>query len=86
MYTLIFEQQVYKDLDRIPAKDLDRISEGFESLKRDPRMPGAKKLQNSSDRYRLRKGNYRIIYIIDDKKTTVRIMIVRHRKDVYRDR
>lgn len=86
MYTLAFEKRVYKDLDKIPAKDLDKVYEGFEHLKRNPRMPGVKRLRDASDRYRLRKGDYRIVYVIDDKIAIVRIMLVRHRKDVYQKR
>ena len=86
MYMLAFEKQVYKDLNKIPAKDLDKIYEGFEHLKHNPRMPGGKRLKGASDRYRLRKGDYRIVYVIDDKTATVKIMLVRHRKDVYQRR
>ncbi len=86
MYALTFEKHVYKDLDKIPARDLDKIYEGFEDLKQNPRLPGTKKLRDASDRYRLRKGDYRIVYIIDDKAAIVKIMFVRHRKDVYRGR
>lgn len=86
MYTLVFEKHLFKDLDKIPAKDLDRVYEGFESLKENPGMPGVKKLKGGPDRYRLRKGDYRIVYIINDKSMTVEIMLVRHRKDVYQRR
>ncbi len=86
MYALTFEKHVYKDLDKISVKDLAKIYEGFEHLKQNPRLPGTKKLKDASDRYRLRKGDYRIIYMIDDKAMIVQIMLVRHRRDVYRGR
>jgi len=54
-------------------------------LAANPRPPGCRKLQGSGrDDYRLRVGNYRVLYEVDDKARAVRIMRVRHRRDVYR--
>jgi len=86
MYKLVFEKHVFKDLDKVPEKDLNKIQNVFESLKHYPRPFVSKKLAGKPDRYRIRKGDYRIVYIIEDKTRTVKIMLVGHRKDVYRIR
>jgi len=86
MYSLIFERHVFKDLDKIPVKDLSKIEEAFEYLKRHPRSSVSKKLTGKPNRYRIRKGNYRIVYVIEDKTKTVKIILIRHRRDVYRRR
>ena len=84
MYKLIFEKHAFKDLDEIPNKDLSHIQKIFEGLKHNPRPPASKKLIGKPARYRVRKGHYRVVYIVEDKTKTVKIMLVRHRKDVYR--
>jgi len=86
MYKLVFEKHVFKDLDKVPEKDLKKIQDVFESLKHHPRPSVSRKLTGKPDRYRIRKGDYRIVYVIEDKARTVKIMLVRHRKDVYRIR
>jgi mRNA interferase RelE/StbE len=48
-----------------------------------PRPPGVKKLRGSSDLWRIRLGNYRIIYRVDDRKRLIDITHIRHRKDAY---
>ncbi|MBP9854513.1 MAG: type II toxin-antitoxin system RelE/ParE family toxin [Candidatus Omnitrophica bacterium] len=85
MYNVIIERRVYKDLDKIPLSDVEKIYEQILALQQDPRPSGTKKLKGSKDRYRIRQGDYRIVYILDDNKKTVSIILVRHRKDVYRD-
>ncbi len=83
MYRVVIESRVYKDLDKVPAADLGKIYQSVESLEADPRKLGSKKLKGYPDRYRLRQGQYRIIYSIFDAGKEVRILLVRHRKDVY---
>ena len=85
MYKVVVESRVYKDLDRIPSRDLDKIYEAIIGLEFDPRHAGIKKLKGQKNIYRIRQGDYRIIYSIDDITKVVSIILVRHRKDVYRD-
>ncbi len=85
MYTVIVEQRVYKDFDRIPSPDLDKIYETIESLENNPRKPGSQKLRGYKNRYRIRRGDYRIIYTIDDSAKIVNVFLVKHRKDAYQD-
>lgn len=84
MYQLIFEKQVFKDLDKVPRNDLTKIQEVFKLLKSNPRLFSNAKLKGAPNRYRIRKGDYRIIYINEDISKTVKIMLVRHRRDIYR--
>jgi mRNA interferase RelE/StbE len=82
-YEVYFRESVWKDLKRIPKKDLQNILEKIKGLADGPRPVGCEKL-TGQDRYRLRQGRYRIVYSIQDKALTVWIVKVDHRKDVYR--
>ena len=82
-YRLVFKRSVAKDLRQIPKKDIQRILKRIDSLKEDPRPAGAEKL-SGDEKYRIRQGNYRILYLIEDEIITVTIVKVGHRRDVYR--
>ena len=82
-YSIVVKKSVYKDIEKIPKKDVRRILEAIESLARDPRPPQSKKL-SGQERYRLRQGNYRILYSIKDAKLVVEVVKVGNRRDVYR--
>jgi mRNA interferase RelE/StbE len=82
-YSILFKESVRKDIAAIPAKDLQRIMERIGLLGGDPRPPGSEKL-SGKERYRLRQGNYRIIYSIQDDELTVWVVKVAHRREVYR--
>jgi mRNA interferase RelE/StbE len=83
-YDLRFEKRVLKDLDRIPRKDLIRIDKTIHALALQPNPVGSKKLVGEENLYRVRQGDYRIVYAVDHKAGTVSIPGVRHRRDVYR--
>ena len=82
-YRIVFKKSVAKDLRQIPKKDIQRILNRIENLKKDPRPVGVEKL-NSDEKYRIRQGNYRILYLIEDEIITVTIVKVGHRREVYR--
>jgi len=82
-YKIVFKQSVAKDLRRIPNNDVKRILERIETLIQEPRPAGAEKL-TGDEIYRVRQGNYRILYTIEDDVVTVTIVKVGHRRDVYR--
>ena len=82
-YKLFFKKSVQKDFDTIPKKDLRRILNRIEALKTDPRPPDCEKL-TGQERYRLRQGQYRIAYSIQDYELTVWVIKVGHRKHIYR--
>jgi mRNA interferase RelE/StbE len=81
-YKIVFKASVAKDLRPIPNKDVRFILQHIEQLANDPRPPGAKKL-TGKEKYRVRQGNYRILYTIEDEIVTVTIIKVGHRRDVY---
>lgn len=83
VYSLFFKDSVRKDLDSIAKNDLRRIIERIESLAENPRPLGCEKL-SGQEKYRLRQGNYRIIYSIQDIQLTVWVVKVGHRREVYR--
>jgi len=80
---LRFRDSVAKDLRAIAKKDVARILRRFDQLAENPRAPGAEKLTDQ-DRYRIRQGDYRIIYEICDDILVVIIVQVGNRRDVYR--
>lgn len=82
-YKILIKRSVVKDLRQIPKKDVRRILHRIEGLADDPRPVGVEKL-SGDEKYRLRQGNYRILYAIDDDIITVTIVKVGHRRDVYR--
>lgn len=81
-YRVIVKKSVSKDLKGIPKKDVRRILAAIKSLGDDPRPPGTKKLAGQ-ERYRLRQGNYRILYSIGDDRLIVCVVKVGDRRDVY---
>ncbi len=82
-YTVRIKRSAEKEMDRLPAPTFDRVTQAILRLERDPRPPGSHKLRGMQD-YRLRVGQYRILYAIDDRKRVVEVIAVGHRRDVYR--
>jgi mRNA interferase RelE/StbE len=83
-YEILLRRSVLrKDLSRIPKAEARRIVGTIRSLADDPRPPGSKKM-SGKERYRVRQGNYRIVYSIQDHERSVWIVKVGHRADVYR--
>jgi mRNA interferase RelE/StbE len=82
-YKIVVKKSVSKDLRQIPKKDVERIVAAIQELAGNPRPPQAKKL-SGQERYRLRQGNYRILYAIEDDKLIVCVVRVGHRRDIYR--
>jgi mRNA interferase RelE/StbE len=83
-YQILFARAAAKELEALPTKLAIRILESIEGLEVDPRPPGCKKLEGSEDLWRIRKGDYRVLYSIDDERRIVDIIAVRHRRDAYR--
>ena len=84
MYEVVLAQQAERDLRRLPAEIFHRIIPEIKALARVPRPRGCRKLTGSKRDYRIRVGDYRVIYEIDEKAKVVRVMRVRHRREVYR--
>jgi len=84
-YRLLVKASAAKEIEALGTKaDRRRVIERIQTLGFDPRAEGSEKLAGYTDRYRVRQGQYRIIYLIDDKVHEVTIFKVGHRKDVYR--
>jgi mRNA interferase RelE/StbE len=81
-YRLAVKESVAKDLRTVPNADVARILARVNALSEDPRPSGCEKL-SGQERYRLRQGDYRILYEIDDGRRTVTVVKVGHRRDVY---
>jgi mRNA interferase RelE/StbE len=82
-YRIEIKKSAIKELNTIPRKDLKKIVLKISSLSDDPRPKGCVKL-SGMERYRIRQGNYRILYSIDDEILVVYVVKIRHRKEVYR--
>ena len=82
-YKILIKESAVKELENIPKKDLKRIIKRIQSLAQNPRPHGFQKL-STQDRYRMRQGEYRIIYSIQEKEFTVHIYKVGHRREIYR--
>lgn len=83
VYSIFFKDSVRKDLDSIPNNHLQQIMDRIALLAENPRPVGCEKL-SSQEKYRIRQGNYRIIYSIQDTQLTVWVVKVGHRREVYR--
>ena len=83
-YTIITPKAVQKQLDALPDDVYDRIAEKIEQLAEDPRPDGVVKIKGSDTEYRIRIGDYRVRYEIDDKELIILLLQCKHRKDVYR--
>jgi mRNA interferase RelE/StbE len=77
-YELRVKPSVTRDLRGIPQADVRRILARLEALRDDPRPPGSEKL-SAQERYRLRQGNYRILYTVADAELIVEVVKVGHR-------
>ena len=82
-YEIFFRESVYKDFQKIPKKDLKKILSKIHNLSSNPRPPGSEKL-TGQETFRIRQGNYRILYSIQDNQLTIWVVKVGHRKDIYR--
>lgn len=82
-YQVEVEERAVKELLSLPKDAVRRLREAVLALAADPRPPGARKL-TGREGYRLRVGDYRILYEIDDNERRLRIYRLGHRKDIYR--
>jgi mRNA interferase RelE/StbE len=84
-YQVIIPKPLQKQIDKIPQETRDRVLEKILELVENPRPSGTKKLKGSDSEYRIRVGDYRVRYEIDDRGFIILLSSCRHRKDVYRD-
>lgn len=84
-YRIEFRAPAEKDLRRVAPEQLVKRVAAITALGNLPRPPNVTKLSGSHDAYRVRSGDYRVIYRIDDARKCLTVERVRHRRDVYRD-
>jgi len=83
-YTVIIENKAQKDFLKLSMPHSGAVKKHINELEKNPRPSGVKKLAGTSDGYRVRTGDYRIFYTIDDRQKIVTIYRIRHRREVYR--
>lgn len=84
-YAVLIKPAAQRQLKKLPrAVQVDLITL-IERLAQDPRPPGCKKLKGRQNQYRVRLGDYRVIYSVEDMALVVRIIKVGHRRDVYEE-
>ncbi len=82
-YDVQFKASAAKEFRKLPPDTKARIRKAINALKTDPRPPGVKKLTGEINLYRIRVGDFRVIYEIDEEAKIVFVTRIRHRRDVY---
>ena len=84
MYKIELRRQAQRSLDRLPRKDFSRVIEEIKQLAETPRPRGVEKIKDSG-LWRIRQGDYRIVYAIDDNERLITILRIGHRREIYRE-
>ena len=84
MYTLFIKRSAERDLRRLPNAIFRRVNDKILALRDDPHPPGVYRLTGDLEGWRIRVGDYRVIYQVDDEAQIVTIVRVKHRREVYR--
>jgi mRNA interferase RelE/StbE len=84
MYRVFLERAAEKDLARLSSEVHDRVIRAIRGLASDPRPPRCHKLSGGKHDWRIRVGDYRVVYEIADEIRIVRVNRVRHRREAYR--
>ena len=84
MHQIVVERSAEKDLKKLSSEVRPRVISAIQALAKNPRPSGSSKLAGADNDWRIRVGDYRIVYEISDEVRIVRINRVRHRRDVYR--
>jgi len=83
IYKLTITGSAQKEIRKLPKVEVQRILPALQSLSQNPRPSGCKKLVGTKDSYRIRIGNYHVLYIIDDEIRIVEVSGVMHRREAY---
>ncbi|MDB9493892.1 type II toxin-antitoxin system RelE/ParE family toxin [Spirulina major CS-329] len=82
-YQIVIQSAAQRQLKKLTPEVQKALIAVIENLAIDPRPAGCKKLKGRADEYRLRWGNYRIIYQVEDRALIIRVIKVGHRRDIY---
>jgi mRNA interferase RelE/StbE len=83
-HSIVFARSARRELERLHDPLSSRILKRIESLASNPRPSGCRKLEGAENLWRVRVGDYRVVYAIDDRTKMVDITCIRHRRDAYR--
>jgi mRNA interferase RelE/StbE len=83
MYKVELRRRAQRTLDRLPQTDFGAVVEAVKELAQAPRPRGMEKVK-TTDLWRIRQGDYRIIYTIDDNRRLVTVVRIGHRREIYR--
>ncbi|MEM9886509.1 MAG: type II toxin-antitoxin system RelE/ParE family toxin [Bacteroidota bacterium] len=82
-YEVIIKKKALKEIERLPKVYVSKVRDSIDQLEENPYPSGCRKLVGSENSYRIRVGDYRIIYDVFDAELVVKVVRVRHRKNVY---
>ena len=82
-YSILIKTSAAKELEQLPDKPRRQLAKKIDALADQPRPPGCEKL-SGQDLYRIRQGDYRVVYSIEDEVLTIHVVRVGHRREVYR--
>jgi mRNA interferase RelE/StbE len=82
-YAIELKSSARKELESLPDSVLSRVIRKLESLTRNPRPAGCKKLRGYKDLWRIRVGDWRVVYIVDDPAKLISVTRIAHRREVY---
>lgn len=85
IYTIEYKKSVEKELRKLPSTQLKSVVAKIQALANNPHPDGSVKLRGSSDLFRIRHADYRIIYQVQGNKLTLLVIKIGHRREVYRD-
>jgi mRNA interferase RelE/StbE len=83
-YEIVLKPRASQELEQLPLIVLKRVRPAIAKLRNEPRPPGCKKLFGSDNAWRLRIGDYRVLYEVYDDELLVRVFRTSHRKEAYR--
>jgi mRNA interferase RelE/StbE len=83
-YRVVLTKRACRDLKQLIPAVYTRIIKKIEQLASEPRPTGVRKITDSADRYRIRIGDYRVIYQVEDERLQLLVIRVRHRREAYR--
>lgn len=86
VYKVILKKSAEKDLESLPTRERQRIALCIDGLRSTPRPVGCKKLSGPEGLWRVRVGDYRVIYNIDDRIVTILVLRIGHRREIYERR
>jgi mRNA interferase RelE/StbE len=82
-YRVVLTSSAERELKKLPADLVARIVPRLGSLASNPRPAGCRKLQGGDREWRIRVGDYRVVYTVDDRRALVEVVRIRHRSEVY---